>query len=258
MNIHAHFKQKNGGDPTLEWGLARVGVFTASEFDSLITPLGEIRKGLGVETYLCKKLAERWIGGALPSAFSGNFVTEQGNVLEEQAIPFAEFEYGLKIHQVGFISTDCGRSGCSPDGLIDFDASKFSKTGPTPYKLTGDESGIEIKCPNLDTHIKYLLGNKLPTDYVAQVQGSMFITGCKTWHFLSFRRNLPALHLIINRDEEFCANLSQAIDEFTQRFDIAMEKLVKINGGPPNPRHRGLVPFKPGEAPNVVNYDLTP
>lgn len=257
MKIHAHFQQKNGGDPTVEWGLARVGVFTASEFDSLITPLGKIRTGEGVESYLCKKLAERWIGGALPSAFSGNFVTEQGNILEEWAIPFAEFEYGLKIRQVGFVSTDCGRSGCSPDGLVGFDDAKLSKTGPTDYKLAGDESGIEIKCPNLDTHIKYLLGNEIPKDYIAQVQGSMLITGCSTWHFLSYRRNLPALHLVINRDEAFCEALAQALDEFTQRFDIAMEKLVKINGGPPNPRHRGIVPFKPDEQ-KPVSFDLIP
>lgn len=257
MIIHGHFQQKNGGDPTLEWGLARVGVFTASEFDSLITPLGKIRAGEGVESYLCKKLAERWIGGALPSAFSGSFAMDQGNVLEEQAIPFAEFEYGLKIRQVGFVSTDCGRSGCSPDGLVGFDETKLSKTAPTAYNLTGDESGIEIKCPNLDTHIKYLLANEIPKDYIAQVQGSMLITGCSTWHFLSYRRFLPALHLVINRDEAFCENLSQALDEFTQRFDIAMEKLVKINGGPPNPRHRGIVPFQPDTQLPIV-YDLIP
>jgi len=257
MKIHAHFKQKNGGDPTLEWQLARVGIVTASEADSLISPIGKIRTGEGVESYLCKKLAERWIGGQLPSAFSGSFAMEQGNIVEEQAIPFAAFEYGLDIQQVGFVSTDCGRTGCSPDGLIGFDASKFSKTAPTPYKLSGGESGIEIKCPNLDTHIKYLLAGKLPTDYVAQVQFSMHITGCQTWHFLSYRRNLPALHLVIQRDDKFQESLAQALGEFNQKFDAAMAKLVEINGGEPDQRTRGLVPFKI-EKQETESIDLIP
>jgi len=242
MKIHAHFQQKTGGDPTLEWQLARVGIFTASEFDSLVSPTGVIRKGEGVETYLCKKLAERWIGGQLPSYTA--FAMEQGTILEEQAIPYAEFEYSMKIRQVGFVSTDNGRVGCSPDGLIGFDESKLRPTEASPYVLNGNESGIEIKCPNLDTHIKYLLAGKLPTDYIAQVQGSMFITGCKTWHFLSYRRNLPALHLVIEQDLKFQSALETALDEFTARFDLAMARLVEINGGEPDPKQRGTVPFK--------------
>jgi hypothetical protein len=239
MKIHAEFQQKNGGDPTVEWLLARCGVVTASEFSSLVTPLGKVSEGKGVFTYLCEKLAERWIGGPLPSFYAS--ACEQGSILEEEAIPFAALDYNLDIQQVGFVAMDGARVGCSPDGLIGFNG--LSKDQPTDYHLTGSESGIEIKCPNLETHIKYLLKNELPADYVAQVQGSMFVTGCATWHFLSYRRKLPALHLVIGRDEKYHAALAEALESFNDQLDEAMEKLVKINGGLPDQKHRGNVPF---------------
>jgi YqaJ-like viral recombinase domain len=257
MKISAHFKQKNGGDPTIDWQLARVGIVTASEMDALITPLGKVRMGEGVETYLCKKLAERWIGGPLGQFFT-NFAVEQGNILEEQAIPFAELEYDLKIEQVGFVATDDGLVGCSPDGLIGFNPANFDKVKVTDYKLgVAGESGIEIKCPQLETHIKYLLAGELPKDYVAQVQGSMWVTGCATWHFLSYRRNFPALHLVIERDEKFQDALTLAVELFQEQFDAALKRLIEINGGPPNPKHRGAVPFL-NPKPVDENPDLIP
>ncbi len=240
----------------MEWMLARVGIVTASEMDSLISPLGKIRTGEGVESYLCKKLAERWIGG--PSGqFFNSFAMEQGNILEEQAIPFAELEYGLKVRQVGFVLDNGGFAGCSPDGLIGFGDLRTDSV--TQYELSGDESGIEIKCPQLETHIKYLLAGELPKEYVAQVQGSMWVTGCSTWHFMSYRRNFPALHLVIERDDKFQESLSLAIECFQEQFDKSLARLIEINGGPPNPNHRGNVPFKsPEPKPELHPFDNLP
>ena len=130
---------------SLEWMAARAGVVTASEFESLLTPKWEPRKGLGVETYLCQKLAERWIG-PLPSF--NTLDMEWGQLLEEQARPWLAFHLDKEIKEVAFITTDDGKIGCSPDGLI-------------------DETGVEIKCPNPAHHVKYLMAGKVPDDYLA-------------------------------------------------------------------------------------------
>ena len=250
MIVHAHFQQKNGGDPTVEWQLARSGVVTASDFDCLISPLGKIRTGEGVETYMAKKLAETWQGG--PLASFNSFSMEQGTILEETAIPFAAARFDLNIEQVGFITTDDGRVGCSPDGIIGFNCN-WNKDKPTPWVAgLGESGGIEIKCPQLDTQIKYLLAGELPSQYIAQVQGSMFVTGCRTWHFMAFRRNLPCLHLVVERDERFCTNLKIALEEFLLKFDASMKRLCEINGGPPNPRNRGNVPFRMPQPENEL------
>ena len=199
---------------TEEWMQARAGIPTASEFDSLVTPEMKIRTGETPKSYLNKKLAEAWLGGPL-IGFSA-FSTEQGQILEGEAKPWFELEYGETIQSVGFITTEDGRVGCSPDGLL------------------GENSGIEIKCPEPQTHVGYLLKGELPKDYAAQVHGSLWVTGRTTWKFVSYRRHFPALVLTIVRDEEKMKVLGDALHAFLEQFREGWRKLCEINGGTPN------------------------
>jgi len=240
MKVHAHFLQKNGGDPTEAWQTMRRGKLTASEFGRFVKQDGTLRKGEGIETYLAEKLFERWTGRDKPNNWFSMDVNN-GIVVEEKAALFAEMKYGLEIQPVGFVSDDAERFGCSPDGLIGWE--ELSETEPTKYCdiiNTNPVSGIEIKAPTLTTHIKYLLAGELPDDYFGQVQGSMFVTGCQTWHFLSYPLacyldGFPPLHLVIERDEKFCENLAESLDEFIARYDAAFDVLCSKNGGPPKP-----------------------
>jgi len=207
MKIHTGFEQNS-----LQWMMARAGVVTASEMDALITPFGKVRTGDGVWTYLTKKLAEKWSGAPLPSGQT--FDMEQGNLVEEQAKPAFTIHTGIQIRNVAFITTDDGFAGCSPDALA-------------------DDVGVEIKCPRLETHVGYLLEGTLPTQYVAQVQASMYVTGFKSWHFFSYRRKMPPLHLVIKRDEKYQDALKSALDSFEEQMKDGWKKLVEINGGEP-------------------------
>lgn len=239
MKVFANFIQKNGGDPTQEWLDMRRGKITASEFHRFVKLDGKLRTGEMPETYLCEKLFERWTGRDKPGGWLSMDVNN-GVVVEEKAALFAEMEYGLKIQQAGFVSDDDERFGASPDGLIGWP--DLSNTEPTQYPNDVGKypfiTGIEIKAPALATHIKYLLNDSLPDDYLCQVQGSMFVTGCQTWHFLSYPLacyldGFPPLHLVVERDEKFCENLAKSLDEFIDRYDKAFEKLCEKNGGPP-------------------------
>lgn len=194
--------------------ILRSGKITASEMDALVSPTGKVRESDGVTTYLNQKLCERWIGGPLPS-LQGIFDMEQGKLLEERAKPAFTLHTGIEIQNVAFIETDDGRVGCSPDALIE------------------DSCGVEIKCPRMDTHIGYLLAGTLPKQYIAQVQGSMHVTGFKQWHFFSFHRQFPPLHLVIDRDDDFQDAISEALEQFIPRLDDAMKRLEELNGGPP-------------------------
>ena len=198
---------------SVDWEILRAGKITASEMDALITPAGKVRTGEGVKTYLTKKVAERWLGGPLPSA---NFWDgEQGQFLEEIAKPAFTLQTGREIRNVGFITTDDDQVGCSPDGLLD------------------EDTGLEIKCPHVETHIRYLLDHRLPLDYVAQVQGSMFVTGYSKWIVCSFRRNFPLFSFAVYRDAEFQDELAEAIESFQGSLAEAMSELTRLNGGPP-------------------------
>ncbi len=195
-----------------EWIEARCAIPTASEFHNLITPKGKIRDGEMPKSYLARKLAEKW-GGPLPGF--GSWAMDNGNILEGEALPYVEFEYNWQVQRVGFITTDDGRVGCSPDGLI------------------GDFGGIEVKCPEAPTHVRYLMARGIPDDYAAQVQGSMFVTGRKQWTFLSYRRHYPPLIVHAVPDEEFQESLASALMLFCNDLQQSWDYLVELNGGPP-------------------------
>ncbi len=193
-----------------EWLRLRAGIPTASEFGALVTPLWKAREGDGVGTYLTKKLAERWLGSPLMT-FSGGSM-EQGSIREAEAKPFYEFTTGDLIESVGFVTTDDGRIGCSPDGLL-------------------NGGGIEIKCPEPHTHVRYLIDGELPKEYAPQVYGSMLVTGAPRWKFMSYSRNFPPLVLTIERDEKIICAIRGAVEAFNEILDRAWAKLVEINGG---------------------------
>lgn len=208
MILHREYQQKS-----VDWMLARSGIPTASEFDSLLTPLFEIRKGDMPTSYLAKKLAEKWIGGPLPGF--NTFDMEQGNILEEEAIPFFCLHQEKEIEQIGFMTTDDGRIGASPDGMF------------------GDGTGIEIKCPEAHTHCRWLLNGDLPKEHAAQVHGSMFVADAEQWRFFSYRRHFPPFILVVERDQEIQDKIAEAMALFLTKLDSAFERLTTLNGGPP-------------------------
>lgn len=208
MKIHTEFQQGSA-----LWMQARAGIPTASEFDQLVSPEWKARTGQMPRSYLATKLAEWWIGG--PLLGFNSFATEQGQILEDEAKPWYCLEYGEAVTSVGLCTTDDGMIGCSPDGLL------------------GADGGLEIKCPSIETHVGYLLDGGLPKEYRAQVQGGLFVTGRPWWRFVSYRRQLPALVLTIERDEEAQSALRTALAEFLVRLQSGKQRLIELNGGPP-------------------------
>lgn len=200
-----------GGD---EWLQARLGKVTASEFDQLITPLFEGRTGDMPKTYLAKKIAETVLRRQV--ADFDSWATDQGTELEMEARAWFAFEYPQhRVKQVGFIESDDGRCGCSPDGLID------------------DDSGLELKCPQPVNHVRYLIDGKLPKDYAAQVHFSMFITGRPSWMFVSYRRKFRPFVLRVERDEEKQAAIRDALAKFYERFDAELDRITLKGATPP-------------------------
>lgn len=192
MKIH-DVKQGTG-----EWKAVRLGIPTASEFDAIVTPEFKPRTGQTPETYLYQKLCERLLGFA-PDINA--FAMDQGAILETEAKPFYEFTYDIQIRTVGFCTSDDGRIGCSPDGLI------------------GDDGGIEIKCPQPHTHLRYFMEGGVPKEYMAQVHGSMLVTGRPWWMFMSYSRQFPPVVLRVERDEKIQSLLRAALDSFLDKFD---------------------------------------
>lgn len=231
MKIYTGFEQRS-----LEWNACRAGIVTASEADAIVSPTFEIRKGLGVTTYLAQKVAEWWTGGSLPQFQTLDM--EIGNIQESEAIPFLTFEYGWKIERPAFIASDDLNCGCSPDGMC------------------GD-FGIEIKCPGALNQTKYLIYGTLPPEYAVQVHFSMFVTGMASWKFLSYRRGFPPMLLTVERDERVQAVIKDALGLFLERFSAMKNKMVELNDGvPPNPNafREAVLKQQTAPQPEIVDY----
>lgn len=197
---------------TPEWLSIRAGKVTASELKNLLTPQFKIRTGETPHTYLCRKVAESILGAPLDEDDFATFDTEQGQMKEDEARALFVFEYanGQRVKDAGFITHDDGRFGCSPDALV------------------GENGGLEIKCPKLKTHVKYLIDGELPEEYATQVHGSMYASGRSSWNFMSYARptrKFPPFVLTVERDEAIQAKIAEALASFYAKFDAAMLKL---------------------------------
>ncbi len=216
---------------TLEWTKLHFGIPTASGLDNLLTPEFELRKGEMPKTYVYKKVAEKLQGRPLIDLSASSFMLEQGMIVEEEARPWYALEYDKKIKQVGFITTDDARFGCSPDGLIESAGNGKYITDVSGHAVINDrvyDCGLEIKSPAAHTHVKYLVNGVLPKEYAAQVMGSMFVTGFEKWIFCSYRRGFPPLVLEIHRDEKAMSMIRAAVNQFHADFDRAMERISNI------------------------------
>ena len=150
---------------TEEWLAARCGIPTATGISNIVTPTG--KKSGRYLPYLAELIAESIEG------LKENYKSEdmaRGNELEPFARAAYEFETGNAVVQVGGVYLNADKDlMISPDGLI-----------PNLRK------GLEIKCPQMKTHIKYLLQGGVPQEYLIQVQSALWVTGYETWDFVSY------------------------------------------------------------------------
>jgi len=203
--LHDHIEQG-----TEEWLRIRLGVATASNFDRLLTPTG--RPSSQIEAFAGQLAAEE-ISGELEETPT-TYWMKRGIDMEPRARAYYELETGHEVSSIGFVTTDCGRIGCSPDGIV-----KGSGT------RTGDAFGLEIKCPSPGMHVSYLAAGRVPDKYVPQVQGSMFVTGLERWDFVSFHPSLPKLIVRVDRDEAYIAKLEAAFKKLLELKEQAIEAI---------------------------------
>lgn len=189
------------------WYALRRGLPTASRFDSILTPkTGEPSKAQ-------EKLIDELIAESIQppeQGFIRHYISpemEQGMKLEGEARCSFELEYakGQPVKEVGFIMHDSGLFGGSPDALV------------------GDDSGLEMKCPNLSTHIGYVRAGVLPPEYRCQLHGSMVVTGRNSWSFFSYARGALPFHILVKRDD-FTKKLEDALYAFSKKYNTEREK----------------------------------
>ncbi len=194
--ILAHMEQ--GSD---EWHAARCGVVTASNFKAVLTG----GRGKTRANYMRRLYEEIKTGRPAPPSFQSAAMV-RGCDLEPHARRAYEAHSGEDVREVGIVYlNDEKRVAASPDGLVSADG------------------GLEIKCPLPHNHEKYMHEGRIPSQYVPQVQGNLWVTGRDWWDFVSYAPEFPSDRRMmvrrVYRDEAYISLLAESVFRFVDELD---------------------------------------
>lgn len=203
-------KYYNVAQGSREWYGLRMGRPTASNFHRIITPKGEPSKQ--AVAYMYRLIAERLLNETLDDDLGFVQYVRDGKEREPQAVATFEFTNELRLEPGGFITSDDGRIGASPDRC-----------------LKGMREGVEVKCPAPQTQIRYLLDGP-GDDYRAQVQGHLLVADMfQAVHFYAWHPQMPSYHKITLPDRNYQVALRAALSAFCDTLD-AMTARAKSLG----------------------------
>lgn len=212
------------------WHDLRLGIPTASRFSEILT---NKKMDLSAQAagYIYELIAEVMIGEPCDTRQS-EWMQRGSGEMEEQACRWYEMMSDCDTLEVGFVSDDLHRYGCSPDRLIQ------ERGAVHPAPIIG---GLEIKCPGAKKHLEYLLNPQaLVQEYRHQVQGSLWV--CREhvqwWDILSYHPTLPKRPVRVYPDPEWRENFERAFAQFLMNKD-EIERLA---------REIGCVPWKESDA----------
>lgn len=195
-----------------EWLQIRVGKITASRIADVIA---QRKRGDGElacrANYRLELIGERLSGQVAEHYVSGPM--EHGTEWEPMARTAYEMEYDVEVDAVGFVLHPAmDFTGASPDGLV------------------GTDGGIEIKCPQRETHIDWLLADQVPEEHLPQMMWNMVCCERQWWDFVSYDPSLPdGLRLFVKRmyrDEMVVRLAEEQVARFNAEVDAAMLQLT--------------------------------
>lgn len=199
MKIHTC---RQGSD---EWLELRRGIPTASQFKRIITPE---HKKLSSQAfgYICELIAEKHDQHFGEREDYVSAAMKNGMILEPDARRAYEFHAGIEVDEVGFITTDDGKVGCSPDAII------------------GELAVVELKCPDPKKHVEWFIRDELPDEHKCQVHGELLVTGSNYADFVSYCPGFP-LFVVRVEPNDFTKKLAEVMEKFLTMYETTERQL---------------------------------
>lgn len=165
------------------------------------------------------KLAVERIGKTTLDAdgFKG-WQAERGSRLEEDCRLRHEADIGQIVDLAGFVTTDCGRFGCSADAFV------------------GDEGGGEYKCFLAPAKLRPIIIENDWGVVADQVQGGMWVTERREWWDQCLYAPILApvgldfIRQRAYRDEKYIAELKSDLEEFDALVEEYKAQIITAAG----------------------------
>lgn len=190
---------------TTEWLSLRKGIPTASCFDKIVTPGGKdgIPKASSqCDAYMYHLLAERVLGAPI-DGFKSQWM-ERGNQFEARAVASYELANECDTGKIGFVTTDDGLIGCSPDRFID----------------GCPEGMLEAKAPSPAVHVSYLMAaTGAGKEYKIQLQAELWVCEREWVDIISYCPGMPDAVFRAHRDEPFIKEMAVHIRMFSEKLE---------------------------------------
>ena len=192
-----------------DWYRLRLGKPTSSNFHRIVTPKGEPSKQ--AVKYLYRLVAERLLNETMDDEIGFVKWVEKGREEEPYAVKQFEFVNEIELELGGFVTSNDGRIGASPDRIF-----------------KGHKESLEIKSPAPWTQLQYLLEG--PDDaYIAQTQGHLLVGDeFEAVHFYSYNARTPPFHRVVLRDARFQNVLASALSAFCDTLDATTERAREL------------------------------
>lgn len=189
-----------------EWKAAKRGLPTASRLGKAISSKnGNLLAG--ADDLISELIAETVCPEEVPDDLWDNYAVRRGVRLEPESRRWFEMEKDCDVAKVGLCTSDDGRYGCSPDGLI--------VEGGRPV------AGWESKSPLPKRHFAYVRAGVLPDEYRVQVHVSLAVSDLPLWWFCSYCPAAPQLAIPVEPDS-YTAVVRASIDQFLNAYAKAL------------------------------------
>lgn len=197
-----------------EWFRLHAGVVTASAMGKVVTK-AKLQASTGM-AYFARLVAERLLGVPLDT-FDGTDFTSRGIEMEPEARAWYAAVTDADVEEVGFLTTDDGEVGCSPDGLV------------------GADGMLELKVPGPQNAVIYALcPERLVADYRLQVQTALWISEREWIDLCSYNPRIKPVCVRVTPETEVFRALDEHVPAFVERVKEAVIRLqVEAMGGDP-------------------------
>jgi len=200
--IRYHYDMEQGSE---EWHALRCGILTASEMKLIVTPTLKPASNDKERAHLFELLGQRITQHTEPRYISDDMLRGHDDEIEAR-IRYAE--HFAPVTECGFITNDDHGFviGYSPDGLVD------------------DDGLIECKSRRQKFQVETILADKVPEEYMLQIQTGLLVTRRKWLDFVSYCAGLPMYVKRVFPDARYQEAIIAAAIGFEYRLQIAQEK----------------------------------